>query len=87
MARQKTPIAAAKLTGQIEKRPERYRDRLDPPTNDLGPPPGDLSPAVVAVWIDLIDEMPWLCRGDKCIVGLAARLSALTQAPDCPIFI
>ena len=60
-------------------------DRSDPPTNDLGPPPDDLSPAAVAVWMDLIDEMPWLCGGDKWIVGLAARLSALTQAPDCPI--
>ena len=60
-------------------------DRSDPPTNDLGPPPDDLSPAAVAVWMDLIDEMPWLCGGDKWIVGLAARLSALTQAPDCTI--
>ena len=85
MARQRTPIALAKLTGQLEKHPERYRDRSDPPTNDLGPPSVDLSPAAVAVWMDLIDEMPWLCGGDKWIVGLAARLSALTQAPDCPI--
>ena len=30
--------------------------------------------------MDLIDEMPWLYGGGKWIVGLAARLSALTQA-------
>ena len=35
--------------------------------------------------MNLIDEMPWFCEGGKWIVGLAARLSALTQAPDCPI--
>ena len=83
MARQRTPIAVAKLTGQLEKRPERYRDRSDLPTNDIGPPPDDLSPAVVAVWMDLVDEMPWLCGGDKWIVKLTARLSALAQALDC----
>ena len=85
MARQRTPTAIARLTGELAKRPERYQDRAEPPTSDLGPPPADLSPAAVAVWMDLADEMPWLSGGDKWIVGLTARLSALTQAPDCPI--
>ena len=89
MARQRTPtaiaIAIARLTGEHAKRPERYQDRAEPPTSDLGAPPADLSPAAVAVWMDLADEMPWLSGGDKWIVGLTARLSALTQAPDCPI--
>ena len=56
-----------------------------PPTNDIGPPPADLRPAAIVVCMDPVKKMPWLCEGDKWIVGLAACLSALTQAPDCPI--
>ena len=83
MARQRTPIAVAKLTGQREKRPEHYGDRSNPLTSNLGTPPADLNSAAVAVWMDFVDEMPWLCGGDKWIVKLTARLSALAQALDC----
>ena len=44
-----------------------------------------LCPETSDLWHGFIGSTSWLCGGDKWIVGLAARLSALTQAPDCPI--
>ena len=78
-------IGSRKSPGERLQLSRLSLDRADPPTNDLGPPQDDLSPAAVAVWMDLVDEIPWLCGGDKWIVGLESRLSVLTQAPDCPI--
>ena len=85
MSRTRTPKAIAIITGQADKHPERFNERVDPPVGAIGPAPKTLGPIERAAWNSFAIEMPWLCASDKWIVGLASRLSARTHEADCPI--
>ena len=85
MSRTRTPKAIARITGQADKHPERFNERVDPPVGAIGPAPKTLGPIERAAWNSFATEMPWLCASDKWIVGLASQLSARTHEADCPI--
>ena len=87
MSRTRTPKAIAIITGQADKHPERFNERVDPPVGAIGPAPKTLGPIERAAWNSFAIEMPWLCASDKWIVGLASQLSAQTHETDCRISI
>lgn len=81
MARRKTPLAKAALTGALNKHPERYKG-INEPTGmgELGGPPDYLSEAEKAVWAIFADELPWLVSSDRALLESACRLRAGVQA-------
>lgn len=83
MARQKSPLALARLTGADRKNPQRYRDRTEPPSDDgVGDPPDHLSASAKKAWRSFRNELPWLRRSDRCILGSASMLRARFQDED-----
>ena len=85
MSRTRTPKAITRITGQADKHPERFTERVDPPVGAIGPAPKTLGPIERASWNSFAAEMPWLCASDMWIVGLASQLSARTHEVDFPI--
>ena len=44
MSRTRTPKVIARNTGQTDKHPERFNERVDPPVGAIGPAPKTLGP-------------------------------------------
>jgi phage terminase small subunit len=78
MARQKLPIAIARLTGAAAANPQRYRAIPPKADGELGDPPPHLSPCVAAVWREIAGTAPAgvLAAADRFAVELAANLVA-----------
>ncbi|OAN86069.1 hypothetical protein A8B74_07430 [Sulfitobacter geojensis] len=85
MARNKTPIAKARLLGADVKHPERYADQPEPNGKPLGPAPAHLTAGQRDIWAEYAADMPWLTASDKHIVALAVMLTAKTHETDCPM--
>lgn len=85
MARNRTPLAVARVTGDTIKHPERFADRADPPVSALGNPPTRLNAAEKKAWKSFAEEMPWLVASDRKLVELASRLTVYVGQPDCPL--
>ncbi|MBK0327901.1 hypothetical protein I5535_11415 [Rhodobacteraceae bacterium F11138] len=83
MARRKTPLAKAELTGQIRNHPGRYADRREPETaGPIGDPPKWLTAQERAAWRAFAQELPWLTASDTALVSGAAALRARIEARD-----
>jgi hypothetical protein len=85
MARPRTPLAKAKATGQILQNPQRFKGRNEPESNGpLGPPPAWLKKAAAEAWEAFDDELPWLNRSHRCLVGIAsiARAELASSCAD-----
>jgi hypothetical protein len=73
MPRQRTPLAKAKATGQDIIHATRFKNRNEPESNGpLGPPPAWLKKPAADAWEAFDDELPWLNRSHRCIVGIAS---------------
>lgn len=79
MARQRTPLAKAKLMGEAGKKPGRFAGRSEPKTKPLGrPSKWMVDENQLAAWKAFKQEIPWLGESDRtCLEGacvLRARL-------------
>ena len=72
MARNRTPLAKAKMTGAIKTHPERFKDRSEPDGGGpLGAPPEYFNATHRRIWDMFKQELPWLVRSDRAMVELA----------------
>lgn len=77
MARQKNPLAKARLTGADRKDPQRYRHRSEPDGGGpVGEPPPYLSTDARKVWLLFQAELPWLRRSDRAALEAISTLRA-----------
>jgi predicted DNA-binding transcriptional regulator AlpA len=66
-------MAKAIATGRVLHDPKRFAGRNEPESNGpLGPPPAWLKKAAADAWLAFDDELPWLNRSHRCIVGIAS---------------
>jgi hypothetical protein len=69
----RTPLGKAIATGRTLHDPKRFSGRNEPaPNGPLGPPPAWLKKAAADEWQAFDDELPWLNRSHRCIVGIAS---------------
>lgn len=77
MARQKNPLAKARLTGADRKDPQRYRHRSEPDGGGpIGEPPAYLTADAKKVWRLFQAELPWLRRSDRAALESISTLRA-----------
>ena len=73
MPRPRTPLSKARATGQDVIHATRFKNRNEPEsTGPLGPPPAWLKKPAADAWNAFDDELPWLNRSHRCIVGIAS---------------
>lgn len=75
MARQKTPLYLAELTGTRGRNPGRFKGRVG--GHDLaalGSPPEWLTGPQRAVWRDLAADLPWLRASDRAVTASTCLL-------------
>lgn len=72
MARPRTPVAKAKVTGAAAKNPGRHRDRADPSVAPLPDPPAHLDPSAQQAWEHFRSELPWLTASDAALLEVGA---------------
>lgn len=76
MARPRTPLGKAELTGAAAHNPQRFRDRSEPETAPIGEPPSWLSRIGKRAWRDFCRKWPWLTDADE------FQLAALCQLQE-----
>ena len=74
MARPRTALAKAKLTGQFDRNRSRYRGRREMNSPALGPPPAHLTEREKLVWKTFHRELPWLRQADRAGLEFAVAL-------------
>ena len=82
MARPRTPLALARLSGSIRQHPGRFRGRSDPQSAPLGEPPEWMSDPQRAAWHMFRCEIPWLMESDRALVEIASYLRARVRAGE-----
>src|SRR5687768_15132479 len=82
MARPRTPVAKAEVSGAAAVNPGRFKDRKGPKAGPLGEPYARMTPEQKAVWAEMRADMPWLNRGHRVLVRLACMLTAKMDADD-----
>ena len=70
MARPRTPLAKAELTGQAAKHPDRFKPRSEPASEPIGPAPRYLSPDAKRAWGEFVSEWPWVTKADRKALGV-----------------
>ena len=76
-------MAKAVATGRVFHDPKRFENRKEPAfTGPLGPPPAWLKKAAGDAWEAFDDELPWLNRSHRCIVGIAS-IARAEHAAGC----
>jgi phage terminase small subunit len=78
MPRHRLPPSTAEASGAIERNPQRYRDRLNPPTVDdpIGEPPNHFDDISRDLWREVV-AMPAhgvLTSADRVLVEITVRL-------------
>ena len=78
MARPRTPIAKAALTGADKINPGRFASRSEPKASGrpLGKAPGYLPPSARKAWAVFADELPWLTHEDRGAVEIVSLMRA-----------
>lgn len=78
MARPRTPLAKAALTGADKKDPQRFRDRTEPVTANrpIGAPPTYFDEYAEKAWHTFTNEISWLIREDRAILEAACLMRA-----------
>lgn len=74
MAKPRTPIERARVTGSIKKDPARFASRAAPQVGRLGSPPAWMSAVAKKAWALLKSEIPWLAESDRGLVEIAATI-------------
>lgn len=71
MARNRTPLEKAEISGRTERDPQRYRDRTKiTGLRPLGDPYKTMTEAQVQAWEELRTNLPWLKASDRQIVRM-----------------
>lgn len=74
MARPRTPVAKAKVTGAAAKDPQRHRDRKEPASRPLGDPSTFLDEHGRQAWEAYRRELPWLMESDRSLIEVACSV-------------
>ena len=76
MARPRTPLAKAALTGADRHDPQRYRPRSEPKASGraLGSAPRYLPASARRAWAVFADELPWLVFEDRGAVEVVSLM-------------
>lgn len=76
MARPRVPFIKAETTGRVLRNPQRFKNRKEPPSSGpLGSPPKWLKTAAqMEAWTTFGDDLPWLNRSHRTLVGVAATI-------------
>jgi hypothetical protein len=84
--RPRLPEGVAKTTGADVRSPGRFKGRASPKVKSLGPAPKRFTLEQVEIWNEFNEDMPWLGRSDRRVVGLAVMLqSVIDKDPECPV--
>jgi hypothetical protein len=69
-------LAKAKATGRVLHDKKRFENRADPVVKDpLGKPPKWMKKASqIEAWCTLAEEVPWLNRSHRAVVGIASEV-------------
>lgn len=77
MARHRTPLAKAVVSGATINHPERFRNRRAPKgMRPLGEPYANMTEAERVYWSDFAADLPWLHAGHRVLLRLACHLAA-----------
>ena len=80
MARPRTPMAVAKLTGAAAKDPQRFRNRSEPnASGPLGSPPAFMSAKEKKAWKSFASEWSWLTADDRAAMVALCQMRALIE--------
>lgn len=86
MPRNRTPLALAELTGQIERKPGRYKNRIEPKAGDIGVAPENFNEPLKLLWESFKADIPWLKSSDRKILGIACHLQhKINTENDLPV--
>ena len=86
MAKPRLPSAVADATGAAARNPKRFANRKPIKSAPLGKAPRHFTVGQIEAWDLFADEMPWLTKGDRMVVEVAARLrDGMKVNPDFPI--
>src|SRR4051794_16888410 len=72
MARSRTPLHLAAITGAIKRPPARFKGRSDPKTAPIGAAPDWMDDNQRAAWNLFRAEVSWLAEADRGLVEVAA---------------
>lgn len=78
----RTPKSKAVLTGRDRKDPQRFRDRIEPNSPPIGPPPSWMSGAQGAVWEQFVAELPWLTGSHRALLEIAVTVRCRVMAGE-----
>jgi hypothetical protein len=83
MARPRTPIMKAHITGASLHDPARYAGRMMTAGGSIGQPPECMTSAQAEAWQEFTVELPWLNSSHRAVLQIAAVLRArLNSDPD-----
>ena len=82
MARPRTPLAVARLTGQDKKNPQRFADLSEPVSGPLGAPPSYLSDSEAAAWRSFETEWSWLAGADRAALVALCKIRVKIEKPE-----
>lgn len=82
MARARTPVAKAKVTGAAAKNPQRHRGRSKPAVRPLGKPSTFLDKHGQQAWEGFRRELPWLMESDRSLLEVACVVRGRLLAGD-----
>lgn len=85
MARPRTPLAKAELTGAAAKDPGRFRDRSEPDQKPIGPAPAYLTDGGKKAWCEFCAEWPWVSYSDRKALGVICMLWEKIEAGDAGV--
>lgn len=81
MARPRLPAAKAKALGSDKVNPARFEGRNEPIVADpVGEPPKWMTPEQGAAWRTLSEEIPWLNRSHRALLGIASVIQARIES-------
>lgn len=77
MARARTPIEKAEITGQAEKNKARYAPRkTSKKERKIGEPPDWMDEPQKNAWASFVNEMPWIYESHRALLEVASVLRA-----------
>ena len=79
MARPRTPLGKAELTGAAAHDPQRFRDRSEPETTTIGPPPSWLSAVGKRAWRNFCKRWPWVTSGDEDALAALCKMHEVIE--------
>lgn len=84
MPRPRVPLIKAHTTGRTIRNPKRFADRKEPTgLGPLGAPPKWLkTPSKQEAWNTFADDLPWLNKSHRTLVGIASDIQGRLIAGD-----